>query len=1330
MRSASPIAASLVAFALCFASLSWGQSSTTSLRGTVTDKSGASVRGASVTLSNPERGTQRTATTGDGGEYEFLQLTPGSYKLSVAMSGFRKYEQNDVRLLVSTPATANVTLDVGTASEVVEVTAEAAKINTSDASLGTPYGESQIKALPLEGRNIPDLLTLQAGVAYTGNRTDVNRDVDTRSGAVNGARSDQSNVTLDGVDVNDQVNGSAFTSVLPVTLDSVQEFRVTTSNSNADQGRSSGAQVSLVTKSGTNNFHGSLYEYHRNTITSANDYFVKQAEFNNGEPNDPLKLIRNIFGGSLGGPIVKNRFYFFVNYEGSRQREESSELRIVPSDTLRQGIIRYQCVTSDPNCSTGNPNVSVENVPQLGLVASLTPGQIQTLDPLNVGNNPVMLSYFNSFPEPNDFKNQGDGLNFVGYRFRGPNSTDNNWYIARADYNITSNGSHSIFWRGALRNDTRAKSPYLPGTPSVHTFADYSKGFSVGYTAVISPTLVNNFHWGFTRQSFDDIGNNDTDPFIFFRGLNDDEGANNSELAVTRSSSFQTPVNNFVDDLSWTKGKHTLQMGTNIRFIRNPRQNFLTSFSDGSTNSSGLDTAGIVGTSSPLNPANHSADGFPAVLSAFRLGYNWPLMAMMGIVSQVDGQFNFDKSGATLPQGAPLHRRFGADEYEFYLQDSYRVKPNLTLNFGLRYSMFSPPWETSGTQVTPTTSLGDWFNDRARKMSNGGSSVDDPLISFALAGPANGKPGYYNWDYHNLGPHVSFAYSPKPDGGFLQHLFGSGDKTVIRGGFGMVYDRIGAGLLNTFDSRGSFGLSTSITAPIPSAASAPRLTGLNTVPVNDANGRPYFPATPTGGFPFTYPPAGSGLAIQWGLDNRIKTPYAYTIDFSVGRELPGGMSLEVSYVGRMAHRLLTQEDLAMPLNIKDPKSGVDYFTAARRLSEIGFQGAATSDVNAAVVGPTAAYWQNIVAPLQPGDEYSLACSGGSTLDVTQAMYDLFSCGGGPVFGFGDETTPLANLDYWGSDYDVDSTGRAGIAGILEGGTDCSYGPPCPLNYYPSVYGANAFFNSQFHSLYSWRAIGSSNYNALQANFRKRMSHGVQFDLNYTYSKSIDLSSDAERIDAWSGLGGQVINSWSPNDLRAVSDFDATHQFNVNWGLDLPFGRGKTFAGGAHGVTEAIIGGWQLFGLARWTSGFPVSIQNGSTWPTNWQLGGGIVTTGPVHAKTTIRPDGSVTLFPEDLPVTDEGLGPFRHLLPGESGQRNTVRGQGFAALDMALSKRWKMPYSESHNLLLRWEVFNVPNLKRFDVQTVTTDISSPTFGTYSGLLTNPRVMEFALRYEF
>ena len=194
---------------------------------------------------------------------------------------------------------------------------------------------------------MPELLSLQAGVAYTGNRPDINKDTDTRNGSVNGARSDQSNITLDGVDVNADTKGYAFTSVLPITQDSVQEFRVTTSNYNADEGRSSGAQVALVTKSGSNQFHGSAFESHRSTGTSANDYFIKLAELQSGAPNEPPRLLRNNFGGSLGGPIKKDHLFFFVNYEGHRQREDQSVVRVVPSQTLQDGVIVISLRGSD-----------------------------------------------------------------------------------------------------------------------------------------------------------------------------------------------------------------------------------------------------------------------------------------------------------------------------------------------------------------------------------------------------------------------------------------------------------------------------------------------------------------------------------------------------------------------------------------------------------------------------------------------------------------------------------------------------------------------------------------------------------------------------------------------------------------------------------------------------------------------------------------------------------------------------------------------------------------------------------------------------------------------
>lgn len=1307
------------------------QTGTTSLRGLVSDSSGATVAGARVTLRSSDRGVEHTTTTGQTGGYEFLQLQPGTYRLSVEMPAFRKYEQSNVALLVDTPATINVKLIVGAVQEVVEVTGEAAVINTTDASIGNAFNEQQVKQLPMEGRNVPDLLTLQAGVTYIGNRETPNElNVDTRGGAVNGAHSDQSNITLDGVDVNDQVNGYAFTSVLPVTLDSMQEFRVTTTNYGADAGRSSGAQVSLVTKSGTNKFHGSLYEYLRNTYTSANDYFVKSAEVQSGQPNIPPKLIRNIFGGSLGGPVIKNRLYFFVNYEAARQREEASDLRIVPSDALRAGFVTYQCQVA-AQCPGGT--IPGDPTPLPAGFYAVSPAQFKTMDPNHVGVDPVMLNYFQLFPHANDFS-QGDGFNFLGYRFSGAIPTNRNWYIARLDYQLNRSGTQSLFWRGAMRDDNHSDAPYLPGTPPLSSLLDFSKGFTLGYTATLRPTLLNNFHYGYTRQSWGLPGNNDSTPVIYFRGLNDNSTPNNSSDAITRGSDFRSIVNNFVDDISWSKGKHTLQFGTNIRFIRSPRNNFFNSFPSGTTNVSGLDTAGFANTTSPFDPGNNA---LPQVNTGFNNQYDYPAVALLGMVTQYNATFNFAKNGTALPLGAPVSRHWGEDEYEFYIQDSYRMKSNLTVNVGLRYSLFSPPWETTGTEVAPTFSMGQWFKQRARNMLNGIGSNQDPTVTFGLAGAANGKPGYYNWDFHNFGPRISFAYTPRPDGGWLRDLVGEGDKTVIRAGFGIVYDHIGPGLLSSFDQNGSFGLSTQLSnSVLPSAATAPRLTSLTSVPTTLFNGAPFAPATPSGGFPYTPPPSGSGLGIYWGLDDQIKTPYSYALDFSVARELKHGMSLEVSYVGRLSHRLLAQEDLAMPLDLVDKKSGISYLQAANRFSRLSAAGTPTSSITPALVGSTAAYWQNMVAPLKPGDQYNLSCAGNTnpTINTTgpalfttsplQAAYDLFSC-----FTY-NETTALSALDYAGSDFNA--AGIGGIAGMVSGGSSCGYAN-CPANYYPSIFGQNAFFNSQFHSLFAWRSIANANYNALQVSLRKKMGYGVQFDVNYAYGKSIDISSAAERVGPWAGVAGgsNIVNSWNPNQLRGVSDFDTTHQFNTNFIFELPFGKGKAIARDANGLTNSLIGGWQLSGLARWTSGFPVRIDNGSTWPTNWQLEGNGVQIGPVHTAVTKQSATFAVpnIFPDPLGPT--GIGAFRHDYPGEAGTRAPIRGPGFAGLDAALSKSWKMPYAESHLLQFRWEVFNVLNHTEFDVATITDALDQQgSFGAFSGVLTNPRVMQFALRYEF
>jgi hypothetical protein len=280
----------------------------------------------------------------------------------------------------------------------------------------------------------------------------------------------------------------------------------------------------------------------------------------------------------------------------------------------------------------------------------------------------------------------------------------------------------------------------------------------------------------------------------------------------------------------------------------------------------------------------------------------------------------------------------------------------------------------------------------------------------------------------------------------------------------------------------------------------------------------------------------------------------------------------------------------------------------------------------------------------------------------------------------------------------------------------------------SKFGPNAYYNPQYASLYAWRTIGNSSYHGLQLSLRKRFSQGVQFDFNYTFSKSLDLSSDAERINPWGGLGGQVINSWDYKALRAVSDFDARHQITANWVGELPFGRNRAFGRNANGLLDGIIGGWELTGIYRWTSGFPIGVSNGSTWPTNWQLSGYAVPIASLPQTGAYKKGGgTINIFPEG----QAALSDFRHDYPGESGARNILRGNGLFNVDLGLDKRWKMPYKETHSIQFRWEVFNVTNSVRFNVQSLSLALDNQTsFGNYSQELSVPRVMQFALRYEF
>jgi hypothetical protein len=1235
---------------IAFCGVAKPQASFTSLRGTVTDPAGALIPSAEITILNQASGLKISQTTNGSGEYQFQQIPPGTYVVTSNVSGFST-QSKQADLLVNQPATINFKLTLQASTVMVDVSGETETLNRTDASIGNSVNNATIQALPMEGRNVPDLLSLQPGVLYLGQQTTAQQDQDSRSGSVAGARSDQTNITLDGLDDNDQQNGYAFLGVLRSTLDSTEEFRVTTTSSNADAGRSSGAQVTLVTKSGTNKFHGAAYEYNRTSLGYANDWFNKYGELTAGEPNRPGKLIRNTFGGSLGGPIKHDKLFFFFNYEGQRTAENTQQTRVVPSAAFRRGNLTYQYCENpnDPTCA------------QTG-TTTLTAAQVATLDApcvtngvcITPGPNAAALALFQQYPLPNG-ATQGDGYNLLSYTFSSPFPGSLNTTILKMDYAI--NDRHHLFVRGNLQKDTQAGVEDFPGDPPSSNLIDNSKGIAAGETWSISSNLVNDLRYGYIRQGYSSRGTAQGD-YVTFRFIND---ASTDPYYIVRTSIVNVPVNNLVDNLTWTKGTHTLGFGGNWRLIHNNRGSDANSYSYASTN-----PYWYVG-----GPPDPSATlGEPAVSGGFANSYEIAYGNLVGGVPDATTVSNYNvnpggASGSLLADGTFINRHFKANEFEWYIQDAWRARPNLTITYGLRHTILQTPYEENGQQIAPTIDTDSWYKQRNASAAQG--IVYEPLLQFAPSGPANHAPGLWPKQKDNFAPRLAIAYAPN-------------DKTSIRAGFGLYFDHYGEGIVNTFDQFGSFGLNSSVENPagVYTFENAPRFSGVHDVP-NNGSAQP----NPIS-YPYTYP--STNFAITWGADNKLKTPYGEAMDFSVQREVRGGFTLEVAYVGRLGRHLLQAIDLAEPVNYADPKGGGDYFTNATKLSKLVDQNLGNTQASV----PTIPYFEDVFPQLANHDYLGES--------ATQAIYtnewapNRYEAG---------ETTALADLDFY-----------------------CNYG--CPQG--------TKFWQSQFSSLYAWDSIGMSYYNAGQITLRHPFSHGLQADFSYTLSKSIDLGSDTERASEISTNGSfsNILNTWNPALNRAVSDFDTRHLITVDWVYRLPFGAGQTFANSGGRIVNQMIGGWQWTGLSRWTSGLPFGVTEPG-WSTDWQEESYGVQTAPVKVRKHLDENGAPQVFDNPAAINNgvDAGSPIRLPYPGEAGQRNFYRGDGYFDVDSGLAKTFHI--TETQGVKFAWEVFNVTNSARFDTNpnnSLNAGLTSGTLGDYSKTLSQPRLMQFSLRYDF
>lgn len=1282
------------------ASVLFSQTGTSTITGTVTDPSGGVIAGATVTLTNVATNAERTTKSSDTGGYVFDFIIPATYNVTVEASGFKKKVLEHVQAIVGKPTEANAKLEVGTINEVVEVssTAQEALINTQDATLGNNFNSLQITELPLEARAVVDLLSLQPGA--------------TKEGYITGARADQSNVTLDGVDVNNAESGNttiptsqnASTGVivgglatehddiingpvLRLSAESTEEFRVTTANGNANQGRSSGAQINIVTKSGTNSWHGAASDFYRTRGFEANNWFN-----NHATPAVAREALqRNTFEGAIGGPVVKNKLFFFYDYAGRRDNESTSEARTVPLANMGLGVMNYQyCV--DAACS----NVQT---------ASLTQAQLQqafTSNGATVGVNPVAISTFAAIAAkyPANDNTTGDLVNTGGYRFNAPTPERLNANTGRLDINISD--KQSAFVRLQIQNDHQTQAQWLPGTLSPVVW-EHNWGVAVGHTWTISNNWVNNFRYGLTREGFTEPGDsntNDTDfRFVF------------QPNAESHTLSQTVPVHNFTDDVSWIKGNHTIQFGGNVRLISNSRVDYINAFDFAEENPDYYSGGGadVVTAFQNYITSNNLPGGVGAQSLLNTTEVLEDAAAFIGRLTQYNADFTFAKSGTLLPSGSPAVRDFATQSYDEYIQDTWKIRPSLTLTAGLRYSLERPVYETNGYETQPTQPLGQYLADRYA-AGQAGQNYSVP-ITIAQSGPANGKAPLYNWTKDNFQPRIALAWSP--DNG----------KTSLRGGFSITSDYFGEALAVDFDVNNALGYEQQFQVHANtfdiSGSPAPLFTNFgqdvrSLVPV--AGG-----TVPTSlVLPATLPSFDGinnfGELIEQSLQSDLHSPKEYVWNMTLEREIGKGGLLSASYIGRAGRGLLIRHDIAQFNDWKDPKTGIDWYTAGTALEKLRAAGTNISQIPSLLSPKINQYFNDIFPAGQLASFLNNYESELGPCDPTGQV--AFNCNWTNAQAF----LGYQNIGFFSGNDWTDVQAEMDLA-FAAGGMP------------------TRFMQPQFGALSAWATQGISNYNALTVSFRERVS-SLTMDFNYTFSHSLDDASGLQGEAGYGNFqtnGAFILNAFRPGENYANSDFDVRHNITADLVWALPFGKGHSLLGGAGRASDAIFGGWELSSIIRFNSGLPTGVSpfDQEQWATSWEVQSNSTPVAPIHTCPDKPKATAPSLFGGCN--TTQIYQSFRNAEPGEIGPRNYLRFPGYFDLDLGLSKSWKMPYNENHQLQVRWDVFNITNTQSL---TGIADFSvaqdpglnqlapPPDWGNFTNIQGQPRVMQIGARYSF
>jgi hypothetical protein len=886
--------------------------------GVVTDSLGAVMPGVTVVLSNSSTGVSYTVKTDTAGSFRVPNVPPGpGYSIEYTYQGFSPYKLNDIYVNVANSTTENAKLSPGSTLEVkVTATGQGVTLNTTDATIGNNFQVSELNNLPVYNRSSPAVLfTLQPGITLTG--------------ATTGAREDQTNTTVDGLDVNDFATGNfaAITGNAPV--DSVQEFRGTVAGFTADSGPGGGGQFQLITRSGTNEWHGNVNLYHRDNSTTANDWF--NDEIGASQP----KLVQNQFGGAVGGPIKHDKLFFFFDYLNSRIARDSVQLRIVPLPSFTAGNVSY--INNGPGCIfTSRQNTTP------GCISSLNPAQVAALDPAGVGESPQILDLFqNLYPAANDLT-AGDGVNTGGFRFNSPTPDDLTNYVGRVDWVATDR--IKIWGRGTVARENAVNgasgAAQFPGDQPSTQFVDRSYAYVGGMDWQISPYKFNQFIYGNTVQDYS------------FPRPSNPEGIYQVSFATgtttlldspysspTNAQSRRVPIPEVADNFTWIIGRHSLQMGGYFKWILAHDETTL----GYNTYTIGLG-GNVQGLNASLRPGNLLTPSGTAQVT-----YDSAFAAMLGRVGAVSSTFNYDAAGNVLPQPSSTVQDFQYYQTQPYIGDTWKVTPALTLTFGVSYQYFSVPYETHGLETVQNQGFDSYFSARQTQSAAGQSGPTAvPLFTYVLGGKANHGPGFYKSHPHEFAPRFAFAYNP-----------GYSPATVFSGSAGIVYDRTIINAVQYQQTQYSYLFAQNqiinngnADDPVGSLATDPRLANPPTVTP---------PATPKPPFQPYVDDTGTPYGTQEGvfnemIDPNLKDPYSILLNFGMQHQFPGQLMFKVSYAGRLGRRLLAQADSSQLIDFPDQASGQLMSQAMGNITAAVRAGADPTNL------PPQPWWENQLPP--------------------------------------------------------------------------------------------------------------------------------------------------------------------------------------------------------------------------------------------------------------------------------------------------------------------------------------------------------------------------------